>query len=109
MKRIKKNELYEHLGSFLKARGIELKEGSYAARIQRGCELLSDVINCTERGLAEAASQMDQGLDRMRDIIHRKTAPNKTSTGSPQPKPKQQTRSASRRRTAKAKKTPVNR
>jgi|YNPBryantNP2012_1023418.scaffolds.fasta_scaffold20238_2 hypothetical protein len=87
MKTIKKNELFEHMSEFLKERGVELKEGSYTDRIRKGCELLAEVINCTERGIAEAAAQMDQGLERMRDIIHRKTAPKgRPPTASPRAK-----------------------
>ncbi len=81
MKTIKKNELFDNLSEFLKARGVELKDGLYTDRIRKGCELLADVINCTERGIAEAATQMDQGLEKMREIIHRKTAPKKPSAG----------------------------
>ncbi|NLH75172.1 MAG: hypothetical protein GX456_19175 [Verrucomicrobia bacterium] len=102
MKTIKKNELFDHMSGFLKERGIELKEGSYTDRIRRGCELLADVINCTERGIAEAAAQMDQGLERMRDIIHRKTAPKRRPSASPRAKSKSSRRPKSARKSQKA-------
>lgn len=102
MKTIKKNELFEHVSGFLKERGIELKEGSYTNRIRKGCELLAEVINCTERGIAEAAAQMDQGLERMRDIIHRKTAPKQRPAASPRAKPTGSRRTKSVRKPRKA-------
>ncbi|MDH7503587.1 MAG: hypothetical protein QHJ82_12860 [Verrucomicrobiota bacterium] len=102
MKTIKKNELFDHMSVFLKERGIELKEGSYTDRIRKGCELLAEVINCTERGIAEAAAQMDQGLERMRDIIHRKTAPKRPPAASPRAKSKGSRRPKSARKTQKA-------
>jgi len=104
MKTIKKNELYSHLSVFLKKRGIEFTEGSYAARVRQGCGLLTDVINCTQRGFSEAATQMDQGLDRMRDIIHRKTAPKPPPANPAKTKPKSRAKTAAPRRPATSKK-----
>lgn len=75
MKPIQKDELYENLGRFLKAKGIELQEGSYSRRIQRGCNLLADAINLSQKGLGKAKAEIDKGLDRMRQVIHEKTAP----------------------------------
>jgi hypothetical protein len=37
MKQINQDELYQHLGDFLKSKGIEFKPGPYTDRIQRGC------------------------------------------------------------------------
>ncbi len=109
MKTLKKNELYRHLGGYLKARGIELKDGSYATRIQQGCGLLTEAINCAQRGIAEAAAQMDQGLDKMRDIIHQKTAPKGPATtppsACPSKAPKSRRAGARKQKTQKAKKT----
>jgi hypothetical protein len=75
MKSIEENELYEHLSGFLKAKGIELKEGSYAKRIQQGCTLLSDAINLSQKGLERAKTEAEKKLDQMRQVIHEKTAP----------------------------------
>ena len=35
MKTIKKDELFESLGDFLKLKGVELKDGAYAKRIRK--------------------------------------------------------------------------
>jgi hypothetical protein len=55
MKPIKKDELFSHLGDFLKSNGIELKEGNYTSRIKQGCNLLADAIN----GVASARMRED--------------------------------------------------
>lgn len=75
MKPIKQDELYEHLSGFLKSKGIELKEGSYANGIQKGCTLLIDVINLSQEGISRAKVQIDKKLDQMRQVVHEKTAP----------------------------------
>jgi hypothetical protein len=75
MKTIKQDELFEHLGQFLKAKGIELKEGSYTNGIQKGCTLLADAINLSQKGIKRAKVEVDKKLDRMRQVIHEKTAP----------------------------------
>jgi hypothetical protein len=75
MKPINKDELYEHLSGFLRARGVELKPGSYTQGIQKGCGLLTDTINLSQRGIQKARVQLDKKLDQMRQVIHEKTAP----------------------------------
>ena len=75
MKSIQRDELYEHLSGFLKDKGIELKEGSYANGIQKGCTLLADAINLSQKGLDRAKGEVDKKLDQMRQAIHEKTAP----------------------------------
>ena len=75
MKKIKKDELFRNLGGFLKSKGIELNEGSYTARIQRGCNLLSDAINGTQTTVSKTRDQVDHALDQLRQTIHEKTAP----------------------------------
>jgi hypothetical protein len=97
MKPIQKDELYEHVSGFLKAKGIELKEGSYAKSIQNGCSLLADAINLSQQGLSRAKVTVDKTLDQMRQVIHESTAPrtksepqaSKSASGSPKPKAKQ--------------------
>src|SRR5436190_11992954 len=82
MKPIQKDELYEHLGQFLKDKGIELKEGSYTKGIHAGCSLLADAINLSQTGLERAKDGFDRKLDQVRQVIHEKTAPKKpTSNG----------------------------
>ena len=75
MKQINQGELYEHLSGFLKLKGIELKEGSYTQKVQKGCTLLSDAINLSQNGLERAKVGIDKKLDQMRQVIHEKTAP----------------------------------
>jgi hypothetical protein len=75
MKPIQKDELYEHLSGFLKGKGIELKEGSYASGIQKGCTLLVEAINLSQKSLSRAKGEVDKKLDQMRQVIHEKTAP----------------------------------
>lgn len=75
MKTIAKNELFDHLNEFLQARGIALKDGSYANRIRKGCDLLADAINATQGTLEKARSQVDTKLQQLRASLHRATAP----------------------------------
>ncbi len=82
MKRIQKDELYQHLNDFLKSKGVELKEGSYTQKIQKGCALLSDAVNLGQKGFARAKAGIDSKLEQMRQVIHEKTAP-RPSANSP--------------------------
>jgi hypothetical protein len=75
MKHIEKEELYAHLSDFLKAKGIELKEGSYSNFIHNGCKVLAEAINLSQQGVQRAKSGLNEKLDEMREIIHKKTAP----------------------------------
>jgi len=75
MKTIAKDELFQHLGGFLKARGIHLTEGSYARGIQKSCELLTDAISLVQQGLDKAKTQLDKKLEQVRQTIHARTAP----------------------------------
>jgi hypothetical protein len=81
MKTIERDELYEHLSGFLKAKGIELKEGSYAKGIQQGCGLLVDAINLSQKGINRAKVEIDQKLELMRQVVHEKTAPKPKAEG----------------------------
>jgi hypothetical protein len=82
MKPLNQDELYDNLRGFLKGKGIELQEGSYARGIQKSCSLLSDAINLGQQGLGRAKTEIDKKLDQMRQVIHEKTAP-KTSAAPP--------------------------
>src|SRR5260370_682305 len=86
MKPIAKNEIYEHTSQFLKARGIEMKEGSYTKQIQKGFGLLTDAINLTQKGIERASAEIDTKLDQLRQVIHEKTAP-KPSANPPAAEP----------------------
>lgn len=79
MKPIAKNELYEHLNGFLKDRGVHLTAGSYAEGIQKGCSLLTDAINLSQKGLKRAKAGINESLEQMRQTIHEQTAPKKNS------------------------------
>jgi hypothetical protein len=85
MKAIKKDELFGHLSQFLKSRGVEIKEGSYAESIQKGCSILTDTINLSQKGLEVAKTQIDKQVEVMRQVIHEHTAP-RTQTAKPAPK-----------------------
>lgn len=75
MNTIEKDELYDNLRQFLKAKGVELAEGSYAQTIQKSCRILADVINMGQTGLERAKTGLDRKLDQVRQCIHDKTAP----------------------------------
>ena len=81
MKPIKNDELFEHLGQFLKTKGIEMKEGSYTNGIQKGCDLLADAINLSQTGIKRAKVEIDKKIERMRQVIHDKTAPRTKPAG----------------------------
>jgi hypothetical protein len=90
MKPIEKDELYEHVSQFLKAKGIEMKDGSYPRGIQKGCSILVDAINLSQKGITQAKVQIDKNLERMRQAIHEKTAPKAASKPGGSPKSKGQ-------------------
>jgi hypothetical protein len=79
MKPLEQDELFQHLKGFLKSKGVELQEGSYAGGIRKSCSLLSDAINLGQEGLGRAKVKIDERLDQMRQVIHEKTAPGKSS------------------------------
>ena len=87
MKPIEKDELYEHLRGFLKAKGVELKEGSYSQTIQKSCSILADAINLSQRGIEKAKNEIDEKLDRMRQVIQDKTAPKPSAENVPPANP----------------------
>ena len=91
MKPINKDELYQHLGDFLKSKGIELKDGGYTKRIQQSCGLLSDAINLGQSGLEKAKTETEKKIGQLRQVIHAKTAP-KPQPATPPPAAKAQPR-----------------
>lgn len=80
MKTIEKDELYENLRQFLKRKGVELGDGSYAQRIQNSCRILADAINMGQTGLERAKTGIGTKLDQVREAIHKKTAPKPRGT-----------------------------
>jgi hypothetical protein len=113
MKTIKKDELYRHVGRFLKSKGIELTQGSYSQGIHAGCSMLADAINLSQNGIQRAKAGIDRNLEKVREVIHAKTAPkgtaraeaSKTSTGIPPVIVQAGRARAGKRRPTKAKKS----
>jgi hypothetical protein len=87
MKQIDKDELYQNLSSFLKSKGIELQDGSYANRIRHGCGLLTDAVNATQKTVKRAKVEVDKKLDQLRQSIHDATAPEPAASPVPGPPP----------------------
>jgi hypothetical protein len=75
MKEIDKEEMFSNLKGFLKSKGIELQEGSYSHGIRKGCDLLTDTVNMSQRAFDHAKDAVDKGFDHVRQTIHEKTAP----------------------------------
>ena len=84
MQPIKKNELFHHLGEFLKSKGIKLANGSFTAPIEEGCNLLSDAINATHKTVEHTKTPVDEALDQLRQSIHERTAPKPTAAPTPE-------------------------
>ena len=79
MKPIQKDELYKHFTRFLKSKGVELTDGSYARGFQQTCGAITDAVNLSQKGLDRAKVEIGKGLDKMRQAIHEKTAPKKAA------------------------------
>lgn len=86
MKPIDKNELFEHMSSFLKGKGIHLQEGAYTEQLQKSCGLLADTVNLSQKTLERAKEEMDKRLKQVQQVIHEATAPESPPTP-PQPPP----------------------
>jgi len=84
MNTVNKDELYQNLSNFLKTKGIELKEGTYALRLQQGCNVLAEIVNTTQHTVGTAKAKVDIALDQLRETIHQATAP-KPSPATPSP------------------------
>ena len=109
MKTIKKDELFQSLGDFLKLKGVELKGGAYAQRIRQGCDLLTDAINGTQKTVKRTKVKVDEKLDQLRQSIHEATAPKPPPTSkSAQSKGKTTRRRSSQRRNTKSTDIPPN-
>jgi hypothetical protein len=99
MKPINKDELFDNLHSFLKTKGVELREGSYKTGIQNACGFLAETVNLGQQGLERAKVEMDKRVDQMRQYIHEQTAPRST------PHPRAKAKPASPPRAANPKKS----
>lgn len=75
MSKIGKEDLFRNLKGYLRTKGIELQDGAYTERIRQGCDLLTDAVNVSQQALKNARVAVDQKLERMRQVIHEKTAP----------------------------------
>jgi len=94
MKTIKSGELFQHVSGFLSSRGIELKAGTYAKRIEQGCTMLTKAINVSQSGLNKAKVETEKKLDQVRQAIHEKTSPKASPAAAPQPPPKPKKKTA---------------
>ena len=109
MKPIDKDELYEHLSGFLKGKGVELKEGAYTNGIQKGCTLLAEAINLSQKGISRAKDEVDKKLDAMRQVIHEKTAPKAKAAAQTAKPPRSKAKPQAPKAKAKAKAKPAKR
>jgi len=69
MKTIDSDELYRNVTQFLERKGVELKDGSYAKRLQQCCGLLADVVNTTHKTVTRACAEMDRKLKDIRETV----------------------------------------
>jgi len=75
MNEINKEEMFGSLKSFLKSKGIEVQEGSYAEGIRKGCDILTDTVNLSQRAFERAKGAVEKGVDQVRQTVHERTAP----------------------------------
>ena len=85
MKTIKKDELFNHLGDFLKRKGIVLSDGTYSQRIRQGCNLLADAINATQKTVTRARTEVDKKVTKLRSSLHKATAGEKARKAQEKP------------------------
>jgi hypothetical protein len=116
MSKLEKEELFDNLSQFLKTKGIDLQQGAYTQRIRWSCAFLTDMINLGEGAVQKAKVEVDEKLEKMRQVIHEKTAPKPESGKSPEqapppePKPPEPpSQPAPKEAPAKARKTPPKR
>jgi hypothetical protein len=66
--------------------------------------LLADAINLSQKGIKQAQSEINKNLERMRQVIHEKTAPKSAAKPAAPPKAASQPkRKAQRKKPAPAK------
>ena len=107
MKKLGKDDLYQHIDQFLKEKGIEIRDAAPLGRsLQKGCQAFTDAINSAQAALEKARNRMDGGIDKMRDIVHKKTAPRKKAKA-PKSTPKRKKKAATKKTASKANATPL--
>jgi hypothetical protein len=109
MKTIEKDELFQSLSEFLKAKGIELKEGAYAQRIRQACNLLGDTVNATQKTARKAKDELDKNLARLRESLREKKAPRPSPAAASDPAPSRAPKAAKPRSSGKRRAAPVKR
>jgi hypothetical protein len=109
MNEINKEEMFGHLKGFLKSKGIEIREGAYVEGIRKGCEILTETVNLSQRALERAKDAMEQGLDPVRETFHERTGSRgktgntpKASSAGTKKRPQQGAGNAASARTAAA-------
>lgn len=108
MKKLGKDDLYRHIDQFLKEKGIELRDAAPLGRgLQKGCQAFTDAINSAQAALEKARNRMDGGIDKMRDIVHKKTAPRKKAKA-PKSTQKRKKKSTAAKKAAPKPKTAAN-
>ena len=95
MTEINKEEMFGNLKSFLKTKGIDIQEGSYADGIRKGCEILADTVNLSQHALVRTKDAVDKGLDHVRQTVHERTAPKKDTASKKTPPAGNKTREKS--------------
>ncbi len=105
MSEIKKEEMFGNLKNFLKSKGIEIQEGSYANGIRRGCDILTDTVNMSQRAFERTKTVVEQGLDQARQTVHEYTAPKTEKKAAGSASSQGRANAAPKKKTAGAKKT----
>jgi len=109
MTEINKEEMFGNLKTFLKSKGIAIQDGSYADGIRKGCEILTDTVNMSQRALDRAKVAVDEGLDKARQTVHEYTAPTKEKKPAASASPggsQAQAKSAPKKKAAKKSSSP---
>jgi hypothetical protein len=109
MKTIEKDELFQSLSEFLKAKGIELKEGVYAQRIRQACNLLGDAVNATQTTARKAKDELDRNLARLRESLRESKKPKPAQTSARESAPSSPPRTTKPRTSRKPRAAPVKR
>jgi hypothetical protein len=55
--------------------------------VKKSCSFLADAINLSQQGIERAKTEVDQKVDKLRQVIHEKTAPRSAAGKAPGPEP----------------------
>ena len=80
MKNIDHNDLFRHVSGYLESKGVQLQDGDYARRLREGCRVLAGIANRTQSTVDTVRIKVDDGVDRLRQFVHEKTAPRPASS-----------------------------